>query len=1064
MAKQIFLVADFKLSIVDRFLKLDVLPLFVLNRIATKQIGCIICVLFFYNNFLSFAVAQETSIPKLYWIEASGQRIKRADLDGSNVEIVVSNLGNAMSLAIDSENQKVYWCNNVIPNSISSINLDGSGTIESFPGTMISCERRLLIDNGKIYFGGINDLPTYNRSDITGTNVEELLFGDLGAVYGIANGFVYYHNEIPYMRNLLTGTRIALPLDPSGSLIDDAEVAKIYFGSDNLYRANYDTSDRREILSGSPWGSINHVAFEKTSRKLFWSAGDFIHSCNTDGSDVKILIEESPRDIAIFNPQQAPPLITSIPIINSTVGENYQYTVETDGFPIPTISLEAFPLGMNISGSTINWTPTTPGTVDVTIRASNGILPNALQSFTIEVMGLAPTIITQPLLLASVRESYTYNVDATGSQPLDYSLILAPTEMTINSTSGLIEWTPPQVGSFDVVVQASNSEGNDEQSFSITVASALTIPIITSTPVSNATVSIAYSYDVDASGNPAPSYTLVSPPAGMTIDATSGLVEWTPTQVGSVDVSVQATNPAGSDTQTYTLAVGAQLLAPVITSTPPTSGTAGESYQYAVQATGNPPPLFTLQSAPPGMQIGSSTGLITWTPGMVGQFEVRINATNSVGSTSQLYSILVSPNNSEPLTISTVARFGDFTKQQNYRLIGLPGGDTDIDVATTLDGTQGTDWNVFRDNGSDQNYFSPYESSGLFRFRPGRGFWVLAKEPLLVPTQVADGVTLDDGRHFTLNLGPGWNIIASPFGKNVPWQAVLDANASTIPSTSLLYGFDGAFTPRNAMLSYEAYYFFNSRAAGAPLLIPDPDRIASAKSSIPAFITLTLTLAGADSTTTSAYIVIADGAEDGLDPFDQPAPRTDFSALSLHVLLAVSPPLSLDARPSIDEGQTFELDAQGSAGTLTVSGLDGVAGQEVYLLDRSTTRLTDLRARSRITLDAGQGRYALLIGPASYIAQIRGETIPERFALLPAYPNPFSESTTIEYTMPEAGHVRVEVFDVLGRLVTTLVDTPMPAGLHHLDWPASGAAPGLYLVLLHAETGERDSKTVLITQ
>jgi len=71
------------------------------------------------------------------------------------------------------------------------------------------------------------------------------------------------------------------------------------------------------------------------------------------------------------------------------------------------------------------------------------------------------------------------------------------------------------------------------------------------------------------------------------------------------------------------------------------------------------------------------------------------------------------------------------------------------------------------------------------------------------------------------------------------------------------------------------------------------------------------------------------------------------------------------------------------------------------------------------------------------------------------YPNPFVGSTTIEFDLPEATDVRLEVFDLMGRTVTTLVDGSMDAGSHRTTWDGTlstgqGAASGVYILRLKA--------------
>ena len=173
--------------------------------------------------------------------------------------------------------------------------------------------------------------------------------------------------------------------------------------------------------------------------------------------------------------------------------------------------------------------------------------------------GVAPSITSSALVTASTGQAYSYDVDATGTPAPTYSLSTSPAGMSINSTTGLVTWTPSAAGSFNVTVVASNGVSPDApQSFTITVSSATSSPTIVSTPVTSATAGQAYATDVNASGNPAPAYSLLAAPAGMTIDSTTGLVSWMPPAAGSFDVTVLATNGIAPDaTQSFTITVTA---------------------------------------------------------------------------------------------------------------------------------------------------------------------------------------------------------------------------------------------------------------------------------------------------------------------------------------------------------------------------------------------------------------------------------------------------------------------------------------------------------------------------
>ena len=69
------------------------------------------------------------------------------------------------------------------------------------------------------------------------------------------------------------------------------------------------------------------------------------------------------------------------------------------------------------------------------------------------------------------------------------------------------------------------------------------------------------------------------------------------------------------------------------------------------------------------------------------------------------------------------------------------------------------------------------------------------------------------------------------------------------------------------------------------------------------------------------------------------------------------------------------------------------------------------------------------------LTDIKNDGISEpRFLTLSNYPNPFNSSTTISFTLPEAGDVRLAVYDIRGRLVNRLIDENMDVGTHTVNW------------------------------
>lgn len=88
--------------------------------------------------------------------------------------------------------------------------------------------------------------------------------------------------------------------------------------------------------------------------------------------------------------------------------------------------------------------------------------------------------------------------------------------------------------------------------------------------------------------------------------------------------------------------------------------------------------------------------------------------------------------------------------------------------------------------------------------------------------------------------------------------------------------------------------------------------------------------------------------------------------------------------------------------------------------------------------------------------------LPSDYSLDQNYPNPFNPSTTIRFSIPEAGNVKVSVYDVLGKEVEVLVSENMNAGVFNVSWDASRYASGIYFYKLQSDNFVSIKKMVLI--
>ena len=88
--------------------------------------------------------------------------------------------------------------------------------------------------------------------------------------------------------------------------------------------------------------------------------------------------------------------------------------------------------------------------------------------------------------------------------------------------------------------------------------------------------------------------------------------------------------------------------------------------------------------------------------------------------------------------------------------------------------------------------------------------------------------------------------------------------------------------------------------------------------------------------------------------------------------------------------------------------------------------------------------------------------LPLQFELSQNYPNPFNPSTSIEYLVPARSSVEIQVFNLLGQRVTTLVSGEHTPGVHRVSFDASRYSSGLYFYTLRSGTTFMTKKMMLI--
>jgi len=112
------------------------------------------------------------------------------------------------------------------------------------------------------------------------------------------------------------------------------------------------------------------------------------------------------------------------------------------------------------------------------------------------------------------------------------------------------------------------------------------------------------------------------------------------------------------------------------------------------------------------------------------------------------------------------------------------------------------------------------------------------------------------------------------------------------------------------------------------------------------------------------------------------------------------------------------------------------------------------------SLITGSEIFAFEIGSVVKIEEI--EILPQEYSLTQNYPNPFNPSTTISYELPKTSHVMLSIYDISGRLITTLINEQKEAGYYSAVWNAVNVSSGLYLYIFEADEFRSVKKCLLV--
>ena len=472
-------------------------------------------------------------------------------------------------------------------------------------------------------------------------------------------------NAPPAISGMPSGTVTAGQIYTFTPTASDPDGNPLTFEITNLPAwAHFNTANGK--IDGTP--TAGHVgAYDNISIKV--SDGQ----ASTSLAPFKVTVAATPSSNSL-------PTISGTPPTTVTAGQSYEFTptaADADGDPL-TFSVTNLPgwARFDTSNGRISGTPTAAhvGTYNgIRIRVGDGQANASLAPFkiTVRAANRAPVISGNPPTFTTQGQGYSFTPTATDADgnTLTFSISNLPSWTTFNTSTGRLEGTPAaaNVGSYaNIVITVSDGQTTAALApFGITVQATNRAPVISGSPATTVSAGQGYSFVPTASDPDGNSLTfgIVNRPPWATFNTTTGRLEGTPAaaNVGassSITISV-SDGQASAALAAFTITVQSNNRPPVISGSPATAVTSGQSYSFTPTASdpdGNAL-TFSVVNRPSWATLNSSTGVLSGTPAAanVGTYSnISIRVSDGQATTSlAAFSITVQAANRAPLISGT---------------------------------------------------------------------------------------------------------------------------------------------------------------------------------------------------------------------------------------------------------------------------------------------------------------------------------------------------------------------------------------------------------------------------
>ena len=458
----------------------------------------------------------------------------------------------------------------------------------------------------------------------------------------------------------------------------------------------------------------------------------------------------------------------------------------------------------------------------------------------------------------------------------------------------------------------------------------------------------------------------------------------------------------------------------------------------------------------------------------------------SNGQTDATYPGIDPANNPASIRVN-VPRFAPSIpfEEMTYRMISVPLALTDPSISAVLIDDYGEydkpNWRLCAYQEGDNSYYIEYPNLDR-TFTPGTAFWLITRSG--EGFDVDNGWSMGSSDPYTINLQPGWNQFGHPFGFPVA-MANVDIAGNVEPP--VYYNGEDYEYGVSVIEPWEGYFINNLDATPVTFSVLPIETVNPTEKFSPKTITnaeneyilqLSARVPGFKLIDTQNYIGLlkeASTEHDGTDFLEAP-PIGDYVRLSV---VEDGVRFAGNFKPAGMDGHhwNMELDYSLSSEKIVRIGLTETGqlsdNMEVYIFD------VDYQYRISVT----NGLFEVRLGkeyPVRHLQIIIGSTdyankysdgislSPLEYTLYQNYPNPFNPQTTINYQTGRRGQVILEIYNILGRKIRTLVNEIQDPGRYSVTWnglddSSHAVAAGVYFSRITA-AGFKDSKKLVMLQ